>query len=168
MQTIQLPQVRTEVRRKRAPTYYGIIVFKLLKGSLLLTLAILAYALADNNLPEELRRLMQFLQVQPDNEFFAMVATKIGSVTKTVMLWTAAGTCVYSLFSLVEGVGLIFRVSWAGWLAIGESLFFIPIEVYDLLRAFTWTIFVILVINIVIAWYLLQNRERLFRHHHHY
>ena len=32
-------------------------------------------------------------------------------------------------FSLVEGFGLIFRVPWAGWLAIGESAFFIPIEV---------------------------------------
>jgi len=37
-------------------------------------------------------------------------------------------TLVYSLFSLVEGIGLI-SVSWAGWLAIGESAFFIPIEI---------------------------------------
>ena len=30
------------------------------------------------------------------------------------------------------------------------------------------TLLVILVINIVIVWYLLQNRQRLFRHHQHY
>jgi uncharacterized membrane protein (DUF2068 family) len=80
------------------------------------------------------------------------------------------------MFSLVEGVGLIFRVSWAGWLAIGESAFFIPIEVWELVRQTSLDrgqpghpvmVVIILAINIVIVWYLLQNRHRLFRHHHH-
>ncbi len=35
---------------------------------------------------------------------------------------------IYSLFAAVEGVGLIFRFPWAGWLSIGESAFFIPIK----------------------------------------
>ena len=70
----------------------------------------------------------------------------------------------YSLFSLVEGIGLIFRVSWAGWMAIGESVFFIPIEVYDLLHNFRWKVVGILALNILIVWYLFQNRHRLFKH----
>ena len=77
------------------------------------------------------------------------------------------GTVLYSLFSLVEGIGLIFRVPWAGWLAIGESTFFIPIEVYELLRRPSWSLVVILGLNVMIVWYLFQNRHRLFRHHHH-
>jgi uncharacterized membrane protein (DUF2068 family) len=64
-------------------------------------------------------------------------------------------------------LGLIFRVSWAGWLAIGESAFFIPIEVFELARRPSWMVDVILVLNVVIVWYLFQNRERLFRHHPH-
>ena len=43
---------------KRAFTLYAIIAFKLLKGSLFLTLAITVYVLSDNNLPEEFKRLM--------------------------------------------------------------------------------------------------------------
>jgi len=73
----------------------------------------------------------------------------------------ALGTLIYSLFSLVEGVGLMFRISWAGWLAIGESAFFIPIEVYELVHKFTQPVFFILIANIFIVWYLFQNRERL-------
>jgi uncharacterized membrane protein (DUF2068 family) len=59
-------------------------------------------------------------------------------------------------------------------MAIGESAFFIPIEIYELLQQASpdrarpghpVTLTVILAINIVIVWYLLQNRQRLFRHH---
>ena len=70
------------------------------------------------------------------------------------------------MFSLVEGTGLLFRIRWAGWLAIGESLFFIPIEVHELMKRFSVAVFVILALNVWIAWYLYQNRARLFRHHH--
>jgi uncharacterized membrane protein (DUF2068 family) len=66
----------------------------------------------------------------------------------------------------VEGVGLMFRVPWAGWLSIGESAFFIPIEVFELLHRFTWVVFAIMIFNILIVWYLFQNRARLFKHHH--
>jgi uncharacterized membrane protein (DUF2068 family) len=61
----------------------------------------------------------------------------------------------------------MFRVSWAGWLAIGESAFFIPIEVFELVHHPSWTVAGILGLNIFIVWYLFANRQRLFRHHHH-
>ena len=69
--------------------------------------------------------------------------------------------------SLVEGVGLIFRVGWAGWLAIGESAFFIPIELFELVHRPSRVVFVVLALNIFMVWYLFVNRNRLFRHHHH-
>ena len=150
---------------QRAPTLYGIIAIKLIKGLLFLTLAVTAYTLSNNNLPEDFQRLLRWLHWNPERAFFIKVAEKIGKLTEAHLLWAAAGTFVYSLFSLVEGIGLIFRITWAGWLAIGESMFFIPIEVYELTEGFSMTVFVILVINIIIVWYLLRNRHRLFRHH---
>ena len=165
-----------EFVKKRAPTLYAIIAIKLLKGALFVTLAIVAYTLSDNDLPSDYQHLLQVLRLNPERKFWADLAVHIGQLTEAKLLWTAAGTLVYSLFSLVEGVGLMFRVSWAGWLAIGESAFFIPIEVWELVRrtdperphpAHTVTVLVILVLNVVIVWYLLQNRHRLFRHHHH-
>ena len=163
---------------KRAPTLYAIIAFKLLKGSLFVVLAIALYCLSDNNLPEEFRnflnrpfvqKIFHALRVHPGNKFFSDLAVKVGELTEVNVLWAAAGTLVYSLFSLVEGCGLIFRVSWACWMAIGESAFFVPIEFYELVRKprFSWSIFVVMIINILMVWYLFTNRHRLFRHHHH-
>lgn len=152
--------------KKRAPTFYGIIVFKLLKGALFVALAITAYTLSDNNLPQEFQKLMHFLQVTPANKFFAHLAENVGKLTEGDLLWAALGTLIYSSFSLVEGVGLMFRQSWAGWLAIGESSFFIPIEVYELSRPgrFSVGLAFILIANVIIVWYLFRNRERLFKH----
>jgi uncharacterized membrane protein (DUF2068 family) len=161
--------------KKRAPTLYAIIAIKLLKGLLFVGLAIVAYTLSDNDLPAEYSNLLHHLRLNPERRFWADLAVQIGQLTEAKVLWAAAGTLVYSLFSLVEGVGLMFRVSWAGWLTIGESAFFIPIEIFELVRrrvpapphpGHKLMVLVILVINIVIVWYLLRNRDRLFRHHH--
>src|SRR5262245_57315860 len=100
---------------KRPLTYLGIIVLKILKGSLFLILAVVAYTLSDNNLPEEYRNLieriqplLELLRVHPGNKFFTHLAESIGTLTEAKVLAAAAGTLIYSLFSLVEGVGMIF------------------------------------------------------------
>jgi len=159
----------TPLSRNRAPTLYAIIAIKLLKGLVFVALAIVAYTLSDNDLPAEYRQLLHLLRLNPERRFFTDLAVQIGKITEANVLWVAAGTLVYSLFSLVEGIGLMFRVSWACWMAIGESAFFIPIEVYELVnpsRGSSLMILVILLINIVIVWYLAKNRHRLFHHHH--
>src|SRR5580765_6461730 len=118
----------TELLKRHAPTFYGIIVFKLVKGMAFLALAIVLYCLSDNNLPQEYRdflnepvvqSILHVLRVHPGNKFFTHLAEQVGQLTEANVLWAAAGTCFYSLFSLVEGTGMIFRVSWAGWMAIG-------------------------------------------------
>jgi len=168
----------TDLLRKPAPTFFGIIVFKFIKGTLFLSLAVVLYCLSDNNLPQEFREFLDrpivqdifhALRVHPGNKFFTHLAEQIGQLTEANVLWAAGGTLFYSLFSLVEGAGMVFRASWAGWMAIGESAFFIPIEVYELTRPgkFSWIVVAVLIINIIIVWYLFENRERLFRHHRH-
>ncbi len=105
------------------------------------------------------------MHLDPERKFFASLGDRLQSVTPGNLRWLATGTLLYSLFSLVEGIGLIFRVSWAGWLAIGESAFFVPIEAYELVRNFNMTVLCVLALNVLIVWYLYQNRARLFRHH---
>src|SRR6266496_6314954 len=162
-------EIPTTTKKRRAPTLYAIIMVKLLKGALFVALAVVAYTLSDNDLPAEYRQLLHVLRLNPERKFFTDLATQVGQLTEANILWVAAGTLLYSLFSLVEGFGLMFRASWACWMAIGESAFFIPIEIYELVkpaRKPSLMLLIILVINIVIVWYLSKNRHRLFRHHH--
>ena len=129
----------------------------------------MAYTLSDNDLPAEYRNLLHHLHFNPEHKFWADLAARVGQLTEARVLWVAVATLVYSLFALVEGIGMIFRVSWACWLAIGESAFFIPLEVTELVNGTLHPLIVtaVLALNIVIVWYLAANRQRLFRHHHH-
>jgi uncharacterized membrane protein (DUF2068 family) len=93
----------------------------------------------------------------------------------------ASGMFLCGLFLLVEGFGLAFRAKWAIWLTIGESAFFIPVEIFELIRRHRPEVdeqphpqlihhpklglLIVLALNILIVWYLLANRKRLFRHH---
>lgn len=155
---------------KRAPTLYAIIVMKLLKGATFIGLALAVYALSDNDLPYEYRRVLHWMTrwtpLNPESRFWVKIATQVNTLTEIEMVRASWGLFIYSLFSIVEGVGLIFRIRWIGWLAISESGFFIPLEVLELINGFNWFVLIILGLNVLVFWYLLQNRERLFSHHH--
>ena len=69
-----------------------------------------------------------------NGSFFAAIGDWLDTVTPATCAWLASGTFLYGLFLLVGGTGLAFRAKWAIWLAIGESAFFIPIEIFELVR----------------------------------
>jgi uncharacterized membrane protein (DUF2068 family) len=148
-----------------APTLYAIIAMKLFKGLFFAILALIIYTHSDNDVSHEFRDLLGWLKLNPEGKFWANLLAQADGLTQAKIVHFAIATMIYSLFAVVEGVGLIFRLPWAGWLSIGESAFFIPIEVYELGRRFTWFVFVILILNTFMLSYLYANRERLFRHH---
>ena len=152
---------------KRAPTLYFIIGAKLIKGTLALALALFILKLAGQDLSEAFDRLVHWFHLDPESRFFSEVGDRLDTVTPANVRWVGVFTVLYSLFSLAEGVGLMFRASWAGWLAIGESAFFIPIEVRELVIRPHGFVFAVLAFNVLIVWYLFANRVRLFQHHQH-
>ena len=163
--------------KRRAVTLYGIIIFKLVKGLLCVVLAVVIYHEANKDMSRDFQSFLQSpfvktvlgeLRIHPENKFFTSLAESIGKLTEANVHHAAWGAVLLSLFPLVEGIGLLFRAPWAGWLAIGESAFFLPIEFYELVKPdhFSWSILVIMIVNIIIVWYLYAYREVLFHHHH--
>ena len=171
---------KTAVPKKRAPTLYFIVVVKAVKGVAALLLALGAYNLTDNNLPEEFRKLLEFLHIDPEKKFFLDLADRISEITPHNLDWLAVISIIYGLFMLLQAVGLAWRVSWAVWLVIAESAFFVPIEIFELVRKHVPNaenhpqyfahqkigVAILLVLNVAIVWYLFENRSRIIRHHH--
>lgn len=157
--------------KKKAPTLYAIIVSKLLKGISFACVAMFLYAKSDNDLSAEYKDMFEkvnqtpFIHLNPEKKFWVDVSKNVDALTEKEIVHAAIGTFIYSLFALVEAGGLMFRWPWAGWLSIGESAFFIPIEVAEMLKNFHPIILLIMAFNIFIVWYLFQNRERLFKSH---
>ena len=174
--------VNLEAKPKRAPTLYFIVAIKLLKGLAALLLALGAYNLTDNNLPEDFRKLLEFLHLDPEKRFFLELADRVAEITPANLHWVVVGSLVYGAFMLLQATGLVLRVSWIVWLVIAESAFFIPIEVFELVRKHAPAVEnhphifahpkisagIVLVVNAAIVWYLFKNRARIIRHHHHH
>jgi uncharacterized membrane protein (DUF2068 family) len=158
----------TAALRKRAPTLYAIIAIKLVKGLSLLFLALGVYKLSNENLPAAFRTFLEWLHLDPESKVFTGFVTWVSTITRANVLWVAGGVLLYGLLSLVEAIGLMFRAWWAGWLVIGESAVFIPIEVRELMTGYSPVVLGILALNVLICGYVFQNRHRLFwRHYHH-
>jgi uncharacterized membrane protein (DUF2068 family) len=176
-----LAVLAAKTKPKRAPTLYFIVAFKFMKGIAALLLAIGVYSLSDNNLPNDFRRLLEFLHIDPEKKFFLDIADRLNDVTPANLHWLTGVTITYGLFMLVQGVGLACRVSWAVWLVIAESAFFVPIEILDLIHRHNpnsehphllahpkIAVLIVLAVNVAIVWYLFKNRERIIKHHQSY
>ncbi len=98
-----------------------------------------------------------------------LLAIPIGSLSDRIgkEKILVAGFLIYAVLLFVESAGLAFRAYWAVWMAIGETAFFIPIEIFDLVKHPTWLVSAILLVNLLIVLYLVRNRDRLFHHRHH-
>ena len=156
----------TDTKKRPELALDAIIAIKLFKGLLFVAIAIGFYALSDNDLNLEYHYLLRYLHIDGSRKFFLNLAAKIAQVKETDVLWVAAVTLLYGLLSLTEATGLILRHTWAATLTAAESGFLIPFEIYELFRHFNPTVFVVLILNVIIVWYLLQNRHRLFHQLH--
>ena len=159
----------TKSAKKRAPTLYFIAAIKLIKGIALLLLGLSILTLANKDLPDLFNRFLEWVHLDPERTFFTGIAGWLDTITPANVRTAAAGAFLCGLFLLIEGVGLAFRAKWAIWLTIGESAFFIPIEVFELLprphlqHRHPVGLLIVLIINVAVVWYLFKNRERLFR-----
>ncbi len=149
---------------QRAPTLYGIIAFKLLRGVLLLVLAMKVYSLVGQDLRPHFDAAVHRLRLDPETEFFDRLGDRIDAITPGNVRWAATGALLYGLLSLAEGGGLALRSRWAGLLVVVESGFFVPVETYGLIKNPSLTIAAVLILNVAIFVYVHRNRQRLFRH----
>lgn len=145
-----------------APTLYALAGLKLLTGVILLLAGLAIYAGRNLDFDGEIQRVLQTYQLDASTTLPGGSADPLGEVSPSMLLMIGAGSSLYGLFSVVQGVGLFFRTGWAGWLAIGETAIFVPLELWDLMRHFSVVILLFLAVNIAILWYLYANRERLF------
>jgi uncharacterized membrane protein (DUF2068 family) len=171
----------TDRFKRRAPMLYFIVAIKLVKGVALVLLALGVLTLAHKNLSGTFDQFLRWVHLDPERSFFQGIGDWLDTITPANVREVATGTFLLGLFLIVLGLGLAIRVKWAIWLAIGEAAFFIPVEIFELVRhrnpAITvhprpelfshpkLGLVVVLALNVFIVWYLLKNRKRLFRHH---
>jgi len=154
------PVLRQATRGQRAPTLYAIIAFKFVKGLALVLVGLAFFLVQEGDLRAQIAETFRQANLgqAASEEWLKMI--NAGNLS-----WLTIGSVIYGLFSWIEGLGLFLRATWAAWAAIGESAVFVPVEMWQLGRAFSMTLVVILVLNVGVVWYLYHYRHRLFHKH---
>src|ERR1700749_2362249 len=98
------PQVA--VIEKKAPTLYFIVAIKIIKGVLLLLVALGFYALAGKDLEDLFDRFLHWIHLDPESRFFAALGDRLSTLTPANVQKAALVPLLYGLFLIVGGTGL--------------------------------------------------------------
>ena len=128
--------------------------FKLLKGLLLLAVAIGALTMLNEDVAKQVAGWITALRVDPHNRFIHPLMAKLTRIDNHRLEAISAGTFFYSALLLIEGVGLFMRKRWAEYFTIFVTASLVPLEIYEMAKEFSLTKTAILAINVAVVGYL--------------
>ncbi len=131
-------------------------VVKLVKAAFLYAFAIGALHLVHKDMREWL------VPIAPDghHHYLDRALAKIATVDPKTLHELGIGLLIYGTVFVVEGVGLIMRKVWAEYMTVLVTLSLIPLEVYELVEGRSITKFIVIVVNVAIAVYLVDRLRR--------
>jgi uncharacterized membrane protein (DUF2068 family) len=151
---------RRAARPPRDRAIVWIAVFKLVKGVLLVAVAIGALKLLHHDVADTLTRLVQSMRADPDNHLIHKGLVKLGGLDDRKLEEISAGSFIYAALLLTEGAGLLFRKRWAEYFTVIITASLMPLEVYELVEKFTLPRVAVLLLNAAIVWYLVVRLRR--------
>ena len=149
-----------------------IALFKFFKAAAMITAAILAITFRHANLTVIATHWVNKFRMDPHNQYVDWVLdhTKLVHAKQLEML--AAGTFIYALLFLAEGIGLYREKVWGEYLVIVEVCLLMPVEIIEICAKPDLVRISLLIANIFILIYLIylriktvsrQRREKLSR-----
>jgi len=137
-----------------------IAAFKLLKGVVLLAVAIGALRLLHKDLAALADHWINAFRVDPHNRYLHWLLAKLPMVDDRKLKELSVGTFIYSAIFLTEGAGLALSKRWAEYFTIITTGSFMPLEVYEIIHHATIAKSVALIINIAVVVYLVRELRR--------
>jgi uncharacterized membrane protein (DUF2068 family) len=134
--------------------------FKLLKGMLLIGVAIEAHRLAHANVQASVLGWVRAVRVDPNNHIVHAVVGRIARIDERRLRQISLGTLLYAALYLTEGVGLLRRLRWAEYLTVVSTSLLLPIEGYELVRHPSTGKLLVLLINAAVVTYLIYELRR--------
>jgi uncharacterized membrane protein (DUF2068 family) len=138
-----------------------IILYKLVKGSLMLVAAIALSAAIALGFEDALRGLASTLQAHVTRAWAVRIAEQIVEVSDRKHLVLAA--CALSFdgaITLTEGIGLQRGWRWAPWLVVIVTGSLLPFEIVSLVRAVRIGRVLVFAVNLAIVVYLARRTLR--------
>jgi len=98
--------------------------------------------------------LVRVLHLNPAKHYPSIFIDAADRVTDLQLWMLALSALLYSLVRLVEAYGLWNQMQWAEWFGLLSGAMYIPLEIFEAYREFTWPRITVLVVNLAVVGYL--------------
>jgi uncharacterized membrane protein (DUF2068 family) len=139
--------------------------FKILEGLLFVLLGLGVVRLLHRDMGDMLLRAALALRLDPESHFVNILLDKVQLLTPHKMRLISAGIFLKAGLDFVEGIGLALEKTWAEWLTIGLTASFLPWEIFEIIRHFTWVKVGVTLINVLVLVYLVWVQQLRLRAH---
>ncbi len=156
---------RSGVRHRHDRWLIIIGSFKMLEGLLFVLLGLGVVRLLHRDIGDVLLRAAMALRLDPESHFVNILLDKVELLTPHKMRLISEGIFLKAGLDFVEGIGLAMEKTWAEWLTIGLTASFLPWEIFELARHFTWVKVGITLVNLLVLIYLLWVQRLRLRAH---
>ncbi len=154
----QSPAAAKEKPHHRNRILLTIALFKFFKAAAMITAGILALTFRHANLTLIAVRWVSKFRLDPHNKYVDWVIDHTRLVHAKQLEMLAAGTFIYALLFLVEGIGLYREKVWGEYLVIVEVCLLMPLEIIEICAKPDLLRFSLLIANIFILVYLIYLR----------
>jgi uncharacterized membrane protein (DUF2068 family) len=156
---------RSERRHARDRWLITIGTFKILEGLLFILLGLGVVRLLHRDIGDLLLRVATSLRIDPESHFVNLLLEKVQLLTPPKMRLISAGIFLKAGLDFVEGIGLVLEKTWAEWLTIGLTASFLPWEIFEIARHFTWMKVGFALLNVLVLIYLVWVQQLRLRAH---
>jgi len=149
---------RTETTGRGALT--AIAVFKLIKATLLVVVAVGAQRLLHRDIQTTIIHWARTVRVDPDDHILQKLLERVARIDPHQIKAISLGLFLYAGLFATEGVGLLLKKRWAEYLTVISTALLLPVEIVEVVRHPHVGRIVVLVANVVIVVYLIVQLRR--------
>ena len=142
-----------------------IALFEALKGILVLLTGVAAFSLVHQNIQVVAEQMVGHLHLNPAKHIPKIFIAAASNLNDGRLRSLALLALLYSSMRFVEGFGLWFAKRWSEWFALLSGGIYLPIELYELAKGFTWLKICFSAINLSVVLYMAFMLKRSQRSH---
>jgi uncharacterized membrane protein (DUF2068 family) len=142
-----------------------IAILEASKGILALAAGLGLLSLIHQDLALAVERFIWRMHLNPTAHYPKVLIKAAQNLDNYHLVMIAVLVLVYALVRFIEAYGLWWQRGWAEWFATLSGAIYIPIEVMELIKGFTWPRITALAINLLIvgylSWVLWESKRRM-------
>ena len=133
-----------------------IACLKVLRGTLAMAVGVTLYIIYGHSEVLNWQEHSFISSISQKDPFFQIFIDWLAKFPNEQVLYISLFAFGIGLIRYIEAIGVWFDKTWAQWLVVITAFIYIPFEINELIHQFTWTVTIIIVINFVVAFYLLH------------